>query len=84
MSEQAFIIANKLPRVVAGVEPDIMLLHPIKVGRADGKPIFVFKKGLLYKLHVSGWGGPSLILECDNVDTLEKYFAAFYAPIEWA
>ncbi|MGA8678450.1 MAG: NYN domain-containing protein [Candidatus Acidiferrales bacterium] len=83
MSDEKFTQENPLPRKVVGREPELMLARPLKSGQANGRPVHVFKTGLLYRLLYSAGWHDSIVLELDKQDTLERYFSEFYAPIEW-
>ncbi len=84
MSDEKFTQENPLPRKVVGREPEMMLAKPLKSAQADGKPVYIFKFGSLYRLYSpGGWQTDSVMLELDKQDALERYFSEFYAPVEW-
>jgi uncharacterized LabA/DUF88 family protein len=83
MSDQNFTRENPLPRASAGGEPDVRLGSPMASGLANGKQIYLFRAGAVYKLYAIGWQGVTLVLELENPDALKRYFSEFYAPIEW-
>jgi uncharacterized LabA/DUF88 family protein len=83
MSDGKFTQENPLPRASTGGEPDVRLGSPIASGLANGKQIYLFRAGAVYKLYAIGWQGKTLVLELENPDTLKRYFSEFYAPIEW-
>ena len=56
---------------------------PIKKGIVRGRHVELHKRGNTFCLYIRSWDPHSLIAEFSDSDTLEKYFAVVYAPIEW-
>jgi uncharacterized LabA/DUF88 family protein len=76
-----FTRANPLPRVSNnGLHHHD--LH-VKVGTTMGKQINYVYQGAVSKLFLPDWNGNNLLIEHENGELLERFFAIFYAPIEW-
>jgi uncharacterized LabA/DUF88 family protein len=83
MSDKKFLEKYRLPIERPNCENDLILATSKKSGTAAGKTVQLFDRGRVHWLHAVGWHGKSLTLELDNPEILERYFSAFYAPIEW-
>jgi hypothetical protein len=56
---------------------------PIKTGIARNRLVELYKRGNTFSLFCPSWGEYSLVVELDDFEVLEKYFAIVYAQIDW-